>query len=99
MKLSVIIPVYNEAATIKDILEKVKAVNIEKELIVVDDFSTDGTRDTLKEIAGKYNLKLIFHEKNKGKGAAIRSGIAAVTGDYVIIQDADLEVRKVHLVQ
>jgi len=88
VKLSVIIPVFNESKTIKEIIEKVKAVDIEKEIIVVDDFSTDGTREILKQIEG---VKLIFHEKNKGKGAAIRSGIAAVTGSYVIIQDADLE--------
>jgi len=88
MKLSVIIPVYNESKTIKEIVERVKAVDIEKEIIVVDDFSTDGTRDILKGIK---DISLVLHDKNKGKGAAIRSGIRQVAGDYVIIQDADLE--------
>jgi glycosyltransferase involved in cell wall biosynthesis len=90
MKLSVIMPVFNEKNTIKQVIDKVIDVPLEKEIIVVDDFSTDGTRDILKNI--KYdNVRAIFHDKNKGKGASIRTGIQYVTGDVVIIQDADLE--------
>lgn len=91
MKLSVIIPVYNERATLRKIVERVRAVDIPKEIIVVDDCSTDGTRELLQtELSGLVD-KVVFHEKNMGKGAAIRTGVRHVTGDYVIIQDADLE--------
>jgi glycosyltransferase involved in cell wall biosynthesis len=92
MLLSVIIPVYNEVSTIEEILRRVDAVPIEKELIVVDDFSRDGTRDLLPALAERYsNLRVFYHEKNRGKGCALRTGIAQVKGDMVIIQDADLE--------
>jgi glycosyltransferase involved in cell wall biosynthesis len=94
-KLSIVIPVYNEAATIRKIVETVKGVpleGIEKELILVDDFSTDGTRQVLGEMAGgDPALKVLYHEVNQGKGAALRTGFAAATGDWVLIQDADLE--------
>ncbi len=93
MKLSIIMPVYNEKNTILKILDKVKNVKlkkIEKEIIIVDDFSTDGTRDVLKEI-NETNIKIFFHKKNFGKGAAIKTALPHVTGDLVIIQDADLE--------
>lgn len=90
MKLSVIIPVYNEKSTINDILDKVLSVPLDKEVILVDDCSTDGSREILKNIQ-KGGVITVFHEKNKGKGAAIRTGIQYVTGDVVIIQDADLE--------
>lgn len=92
MKLSVIIPVYNEKNTIVEIISRVKAVNIDKEIIVVDDCSTDGTRDILKSISISNNpIKLFFHETNLGKGFAIRTALQHVSGDIVIIQDADLE--------
>jgi dolichol-phosphate mannosyltransferase len=92
MKLSIIMPVYNEKNTIEEIIRRVCAVaGIEKELIVVDDFSTDGTREFLKEYMDDCNIKVLFHDKNFGKGMAIRTGIKNVTGDMVIIQDADLE--------
>jgi glycosyltransferase involved in cell wall biosynthesis len=91
--LSVVIPVYNERETIAPILEKVGAVSCRKEIIVVDDGSTDGTRECLKELGAGGGLiqQLILHEKNQGKGAALRSGFKAARGAIVIIQDADLE--------
>ncbi len=90
MKLSVIIPVFNEENTILEILEKVKKVPIEKEIIIVDDGSTDRTREILKNIKDE-RIKIIFKEKNQGKGSAIREGLKVVKGDIVVIQDADLE--------
>lgn len=90
MKLSVIMPVYNEKDSIKEIIGRVMAVPIEKELIVVDDCSKDGTRDILKTIRVP-GVRIFYHEVNKGKGAAIKTGIGYVNGDIVIIQDADLE--------
>jgi glycosyltransferase involved in cell wall biosynthesis len=89
MKLSVIIPVYNEVHTILGIVQKVREVPLDKEILVVDDGSTDGTRDLLRE-SGE-GIKLFYHETNQGKGAAIRTAIPHVTGDLVVIQDADLE--------
>jgi len=92
MLLSVIIPVFNEVTTIEELLKRVEAVPIAKEIIVVDDFSTDGTRERLAGLAGQYdNLKVLCHDKNRGKGYAIRTGLGHVTGEMVIIQDADLE--------
>lgn len=89
MKLSVIIPVYNEAKTILEIVKRVKKVPFEKEIIVVDDCSNDGTAHLLKENSD--GIKPLFHEKNQGKGAAIRTALPHITGEIVIIQDADLE--------
>jgi glycosyltransferase involved in cell wall biosynthesis len=92
VRLSVIIPCYNEKSTIRTIIDRVKSSPIKDlELIIVDDFSTDGTRDVLKNGLEQQVDRVIYHEKNLGKGAAIRTGIQAVTGDIVIIQDADLE--------
>jgi glycosyltransferase involved in cell wall biosynthesis len=86
----VVIPVYNERDTIKQICDAVKAVNIEKEIILVDDCSTDGTREIIRQLEDD-TTKVIFHDRNMGKGAALRTGFKNVTGDIVIIQDADLE--------
>jgi glycosyltransferase involved in cell wall biosynthesis len=91
LKVSVVIPVYNEERTIREIIAQVQAVPIEKEIIVVDDRSTDGTMDALKEMARNGDIRLFRHKVNKGKGAACRSGIKQITGEVVIIQDADLE--------
>jgi glycosyltransferase involved in cell wall biosynthesis len=91
MTLSVVIPVYNEAGTILHLIDRVRAVTIEKEIIVVDDCSTDGTRDVLRSLPPSSDVVLFFHPVNKGKGAALRTGFSAATGDVVVVQDADLE--------
>ncbi len=92
MKLSVVIPVFNEVETIEQIIGRVQEVDLDKELIVVDDGSADGTRDRLAAINGTAdNLKILMHSHNRGKGAALSTGFAAATGDIVIVQDADLE--------
>ena len=92
MKLSIIMPVYNEKNTIKEIIRRVTAVEgIEKELVIVDDFSSDGTRELLRKYQNNCNVAIVFHDQNLGKGMAIRTGLEKVTGDLVIIQDADLE--------
>jgi glycosyltransferase involved in cell wall biosynthesis len=92
MKLSVVIPVYNERDTIAEILRRVNSVPVDKELIVVDDFSTDGTREALQACSAEHtNLTVIHHERNMGKGRALRTGFEAARGEYVIVQDADLE--------
>ena len=91
MKLSVLIPVYNEVRTIDAILRLVAAEGTEKEILVVDDGSTDGTRERLAQWNGKDGVRVILHEKNAGKGRAVRTAMEAATGDVVVIQDADLE--------
>ena len=92
MKLSVVIPVYNERQTVAQLVRSVQAVELSKELIIIDDWSTDGTRNVLQSIAAEYdNVHLLLHDRNRGKGAALRTGIAACRGDVVVIQDADLE--------
>lgn len=90
--LSVIIPVYNEKLTIDEVLRRVEAVPVEKEIVVVDDFSTDGTSEILSQVCkGQSNLTVVRHERNMGKGAALRTGIGRAQGSMIIIQDADLE--------
>jgi glycosyltransferase involved in cell wall biosynthesis len=90
MKLSVVIPVYNEISTIGEILNRVRSVPQDKEIIVIDDGSMDGTREWLEKLTMQ-EVTVLFHSENKGKGAALRTGFEQATGDIVIIQDADLE--------
>lgn len=90
MKLSVVIPVYNEISTVGEILNRVRSVPQDKEIIVIDDGSTDGTREWLEKLTME-EVTVLFHSENKGKGAALRTGFEQATGDIVIIQDADLE--------
>lgn len=91
MNVSVIIPVYNEVKNIEEIIKRVKARRLASEIIIVDDGSQDGTRDILKKMDGKGKVRVILHDKNQGKGAAVVTGMDAATGDILIIQDADLE--------
>ncbi len=91
MKLSIVIPVYNEVHTLEKLLQAVRdaPIDLPKELIAVDDCSTDGTRELMRKLPG--DVRCFYHERNQGKGAALRTGFAAATGDIVLIQDADLE--------
>ena len=93
MKLSIVIPCYNEIKTIETIVQQVLAVDlpVERELVIVDDYSLDGTRDYLQTLEHQDEIKVVYHEVNKGKGAALRTGFAHASGDIIIIQDADLE--------
>jgi glycosyltransferase involved in cell wall biosynthesis len=94
MKLSIVVPVYNEKKTVTEILERIDKTPYEKEIIVIDDCSTDGTREILRQLDSSRKIpsvRVLYHEVNQGKGAALRSGITATTGDIVIVQDADLE--------
>jgi dolichol-phosphate mannosyltransferase len=90
-KLSIIIPCYNEQKTLGQLVERVRAVNVDKQIIIINDASTDGSAEILAKYSDEQNFTIIHHKKNKGKGSAIRSGIMHVSGDIVIIQDADLE--------
>ncbi|MBI3966141.1 MAG: glycosyltransferase family 2 protein [Chloroflexi bacterium] len=94
MKISIIVPVYNEESTVQDLLEQVRNVAIDdctREIIVVDDGSTDGTRAILADVAHDNLVRVFYHERNRGKGAAVQTGLTKCTGDIIIIQDADLE--------
>ena len=100
-KLSVVIPVYNERQWIRELVRRVQAVSVAKEIILVDDCSTDGTRELLRELEGD-GVSVLYQAKNRGKGAALREGFRRATGDVVIVQDADLEydpAEYVHLIQ
>lgn len=91
LKLSIVIPVYNERETLDEIIRRVRATPYDKEIILVDDFSTDGSREILDTYADDTDIRIFRHERNMGKGAALRTGFSHVTGDIIIIQDADLE--------
>jgi glycosyltransferase involved in cell wall biosynthesis len=89
--LSVVIPVYNEQRTLAEVLRRVRAVPVAKEIILVDDGSTDGTRELLKSLEGEPDLRIHYHAENRGKGAALKTGFLQATGNIVLVQDADLE--------
>jgi glycosyltransferase involved in cell wall biosynthesis len=93
MLISIVIPVFNEVNTISAVLEQVEAVDLpcDKEIVIVDDFSTDGTRELLQKLDDNGTTRVVCHSKNQGKGAALKTGFAQVRGDIIIIQDADLE--------
>lgn len=91
MKITVLIPVYNEINTLEEIIKRVQNTGVASEILVVDDGSADGSQELLQKLNGKDNIRAIFHEKNQGKGAAVRTGIDAASGDVILIQDADLE--------
>ena len=91
MNLTVIIPVYNEAENISKTVMRVQSTKLAKEIIIVDDGSKDGTRDILKKMDGKKKVRIVLHERNQGKGAAVVTGLKAAKGDVLLIQDADLE--------
>src|SRR5579871_6471699 len=91
MTLTIVIPAYNEVATIEAIVERVRATPYEKEIVIVDDGSTDGTRDKLKQLEKIPGVRAVYHTQNQGKCAALRTGFQHATGDVIIIQDADLE--------
>lgn len=91
MIVSVVIPVFNEMRTLEQVIKRVQAVPVEKEIILVDDYSTDGSRERVQSLGEQPNVRAVLHDYNQGKGAALRSGFAAATGDVVLIQDADLE--------
>jgi glycosyltransferase involved in cell wall biosynthesis len=91
MDLTVIIPVYNEIHTITEIVQRVKATNLPAEILIVDDGSNDGTREILAKLDGQDGVRVLFHDHNQGKGAAVRTGIQNARGDVLLIQDADLE--------
>ncbi|MBI4772112.1 MAG: glycosyltransferase family 2 protein [Chloroflexi bacterium] len=91
MNLSIVTPVYNEAGTLRELVARVQATGLAYEIILVDDGSTDGTRQLLQELDNLPEVRVLFHKRNQGKGAAVRTGIAAAAGELILIQDADLE--------
>ncbi|MDC0946223.1 glycosyltransferase family 2 protein [Nitrospinaceae bacterium] len=91
LKLSIVIPIYNERETLETLIAKVNSVDYDKEILLIDDFSSDGTREVLKRYENKENFQVLYHDHNEGKGAALRTGFSNVNGDIIIIQDADLE--------
>ena len=91
LKLSVVMPVYNEKETLREIIRRVRSVPVPKEIVLVDDCSTDGTRDVLREMEGEPDLRIYYHARNQGKGAALCTAFQHVAGDIVVVQDADLE--------
>jgi glycosyltransferase involved in cell wall biosynthesis len=91
LKLSIVIPIYNERKTLETLIAQVNAVDYDKEILLVDDFSTDGTREILKKYENKEGFQVLYHNHNQGKGSALRTGFSNVNGDIIIIQDADLE--------
>jgi glycosyltransferase involved in cell wall biosynthesis len=91
MIVSIVIPVFNEMRTLEQVIKRVQTVSVEKEIILVDDYSTDGSRERVQSLGEQPNVRAVLHDYNQGKGAALRSGFAAATGDVVLIQDADLE--------
>jgi glycosyltransferase involved in cell wall biosynthesis len=91
LKLSIVIPIYNERETLEILIAKVNSVDYDKEILLIDDFSSDGTREVLKRYENKENFQVLYHDHNQGKGAALRTGFSNVNGDIIIIQDADLE--------
>jgi len=98
MKVSIIMPIYNEVALLPVVLQHVRALPLDKELVLVDDHSTDGTVEILGAEAEKPNTRVLYHDRNQGKGAAIRTGLRHATGDIVIIQDADMEYEPSEIV-
>ena len=95
MRLSIVIPAFNEQDTILTVIERVRAVALDKEILIVDDASTDRTSERLASLPPLPDVRVVRHDKNQGKGAALRTGIQAATGDVVIIQDADLSTTRV----
>jgi len=91
MKLSVVIPIFNEKNTLAEIIRRVHETKLAHEIVLVDDGSTDGTRDLLRDFESKTGIRVLYHAKNQGKGAALRTGFQAATGDVILVQDADLE--------
>ena len=90
MKLSILMPVYNERATLAEIIRRVLAIDLDKELILVDDCSTDGTREMLREYEKHENIRVVYHEENHGKGRAVRTALEHASGEVSVVQDADL---------
>ena len=91
MIVSIVIPVFNEMRTLEQVIKRVQTVSVEKEIILVDDYSNDGSRELVQSLGEQPNVRAVLHDYNQGKGAALRSGFAAAAGDVVLIQDADLE--------